>query len=118
MQICDEGYRVWHEPDGATDGAVVCFEGSLRLPSSGYEPIWGLLIDVLDRAPPAITLDLSRLAFLNSSGINILYRFAVELRGRGDASQLTVRSGPAAWQRKSLPNLQRFLPSVAIVPPA
>jgi hypothetical protein len=67
------GYRVWLRRG---DQATVHFEGTLRLGTAEYEPIAALLGGVLEpRKPPAITLRMTELVFLNSSGINTLYKF-------------------------------------------
>lgn len=110
MEIKDAGYRVWYESARQT----VWFEGTLRLNSGEFAAISDLLDRVVGTAPDQITLDMRRLRFLNSSGINTLYKFAIALRKRGDI-QLVVKSAEdVGWQSKSLPNLKRFLPSVKI----
>jgi hypothetical protein len=108
-EIRDTDYRVWHDEASAT----LCFEGSIRLRPHDYEPLWSFIVAALDRRPPALTLDLSKLVFLNSSGINAIYKLAVEMRKRGGV-KLVVVAGDGAWQKKSLPNLKRFLPDVEL----
>lgn len=108
-EIRDTDYRLWHDEASAT----VHFEGSIRLRPHDYEPLWSFLVGALDRKPPALTLDFAQLAFLNSSGINAVYKLAVEMRKRGGV-KLVVIAGPGAWQKKSLPNLKRFLPDVEL----
>src|SRR5688500_4556893 len=106
LEVRDAGYRVWYEPKTQT----VFFEGSLRLNTHEYEPIWSLLQEALSQAQKRLTLHVRELAFLNSSGINTLYKFAIALRKRGDV-QLTIQaSEKLSWQGKSLPNVKKFLP--------
>lgn len=63
---------------------------------------------VLLTEPRRITLDVRALNFLNSSGINVLYKFAIATRKKGDV-QLVVRGSKSIpWQGKSLPNLKKF----------
>ena len=110
MEIKDAGYRVWYDAPQQT----VWFEGTLRLSTGEFAPISELLAAVAANDPGRLTLDMRGLKFLNSSGINTLYKFAISLRKRGDI-QLVVRSAnDIGWQAKSLPNLKRFLPAVQI----
>ena len=105
MEIKGGNYRVWYEPD---DG-VVHFEGILRLSGAlEYQPIEDLLEKVLLSEPKTITLDVRALAFLNSSGINVLYKFAIAMRKKGDLQLVARGSKSVPWQGKSLPNLQKF----------
>jgi len=105
MEIKGVNYRVWYDPANV----VVSFEGILRLGGpQEYQPIEELLEKVLLSNPKTITLDLRALSFLNSSGINVLYKFAIAMRKRGEL-QLVVRgSKNVPWQGKSLPNLKKF----------
>ncbi|MBH23478.1 MAG: hypothetical protein CMH57_03235 [Myxococcales bacterium] len=112
LEFSDTGYRVWYEPDTHT----VFFEGSLRLNTADYAPLSAMLKEIVAADPPRLTLHLRGLEFLNSSGINALYKFTIALRRRpGGAPPLTLLSSRAiAWQAKSLPNIKRFLPSATI----
>jgi len=105
MEIKGGNYRVWYDQNEVT----VYFEGILRLGGpQEYQPIENLLEKVLESGPNKITLDLRALNFLNSSGINVLYKFAIATRKKGDL-QLVVRgSKNVPWQGKSLPNLKKF----------
>ncbi len=105
------GYRVWF--DQAT--GTIHFEGSLRLGTAEYEPIAALLNAVLEHKPAAITLRMTELVFLNSSGINTLYKFAIAMRKLGDIAVSVEASSTIPWQGKSLPNLRKFLPSITLV---
>jgi len=110
MEVRDATYRVWFD----TSSSTVYFEGSLRLGTAEYKPISKLLSDVLEENRPALTLHMLDLKFLNSSGINTLYKFAIALRKQG-VSAVTVRGTTViAWQTKSLANLKKFLPTITI----
>ena len=104
------GYRVWFDAGAAT----VHFEGSLRLGTTEYEPIAALLNAVLEQRPRAITLRMTDLVFLNSSGINTLYKFAIAIRKLGDLAVHVQASSTIPWQSKSLPNLRKFLPTITL----
>lgn len=108
MEIKGGTYRVWYDPNETT----VHFEGILRLGGAEeYQPIEKLLERVLETNPTRIMLDLRGLSFLNSSGINVLYKFSIATRKQAD-TQLVVRGSKSMpWQGKSLPNLKRFNPN-------
>lgn len=109
MEIKSSDYRVWVEPEGPT----VRFEGVLRLPGvEAYREISELLTKV-SAAAAAVTLDMRELQFLNSAGINMIYKFALSLRSQRTA--LVVRgSSKIGWQSKSLRTLGRFVESFEI----
>ena len=104
------GYSVSY----AADTATVHFEGSLRLGTAEYEPIAALLNGVLAERPRAITLRMTELVFLNSSGINTLYKFIIAVRKLGDIAVHVDASATITWQSKSLQNLRKFLPSITL----
>ncbi len=104
-EVKDEGYRVWVEADAGT----VHFEGSMRLSTRDYQPISALLEEVAGSGVTALTLDLRALEFLNSSGINTLYKFIVGLRKRGGIGLRVLGSRELDWQTRSLANITRFM---------
>ncbi|MBU0552304.1 hypothetical protein KKF91_20115 [Myxococcota bacterium] len=110
MEIKDAGYRVWYEPARQT----IWFEGTLRLSTSEFTSISDLLEEVLALEPSELVLGMRGLRFLNSSGINTLYKFAIALRKRGGVQLVVQADSSVGWQTKSLPNLKRFLPGVRI----
>jgi len=110
MEIRDANYRVWYEASSQT----IYFEGLLRLGTNEYEPITNLLNQILETNPAALTLHMHDLAFLNSSGINTLYKFAIALRKQGKVKVTVKASSLIPWQSKSLANLKKFLPSIDI----
>jgi len=109
-EIKGPGYRVWFDAEAAT----VHLEGSLRLGTAEYEPIAALLNSVIERRLAAISLRMTDLVFLNSSGINTLYKFAIAIRKLGDIAVHVDASSTISWQSKSLPNLRKFLPGITI----
>jgi hypothetical protein len=111
MEIKTENYSIGY--DSATQ-TVIC-QGSLRLSGmEEYEPIVQLLNDVVDQKPSTITLNLQELEFLNSSGINVLSKFAIKVRQKGNIQMLIKGSKNIPWQGKSLKNLQRLMPSLQL----
>ncbi len=88
-------------------------QGSFRLCGGAeYQPILDLLMQAADAKPATLTLDLRELQFLNSSGINTLSQFILQVR-KHQASQVVLQgSSQYPWQQKSLVNFQRLLPGL------
>lgn len=111
MEIRDEDYRVVYDEASA---AVSC-EGLMRLRGAEeYAPITDLLDRVKDQAPATITLDVQNLRFLNSSGINVLFKFVIDVRELGKSDLVVLGSSEIPWQGKSLKNLQRLMPTLRL----
>lgn len=108
MQIAAERYRVWNE------GSEIYFDGVMRLAISDYEPILSLMMNVLASAPPAITLNLTNLELLNSSGINLLAKFTIEVRRQPNIKLIVLGTSGIPWQSKSLPNLKKLHPPLQL----
>lgn len=110
MEIKTNEFQAW------SVGAEIHLEGAMRLAGSeAYAPIYALMIDVLDKAASAVTVNLSELEYLNSSGINMLAKFTIEVRKR-ESVHLTIRgSDQIPWQNKSLRNLKKLLPELELL---
>lgn len=112
MEVKGVNYRVYYDPAPV----VVHFEGILRLGGpQEYQPIADLLDKVLLTEPKVITLDLRALSFLNSSGIDVLYKFAIAMREKGELKLVVRCSKNIAWQGKSLPNLKKYNPNFEMI---
>jgi hypothetical protein len=111
MEINGEGYRVCYDEKSRT----VRFSGTLRLGGPDeYAPVESLLGKAIANGANELTIDLCELEFLNSSGINVLYKFAVNAR-KVDGLRLTaVGSSRVPWQGKSLSNLTKLNPKLAL----
>ena len=109
-EIVDSNYTVTYE-----SGTVSC-QGYFRLRGTEeYAPIADLLNQVADLKLPELTLDVSALEFLNSSGINTLSKFVLRLRRDGPVKLTIKASERFPWQKKSLRNFQKLLPGTAIL---
>ncbi len=111
MEIKTEDYRICYDPSTTT----VSFVGSLRLSGSAeYAPIVQLLGSIASVEPAKITLNLQQLEFLNSSGINMLSKFIIEIRKKARVQMAVQGSQGIAWQGKSLKNFQRLMPQLQL----
>jgi len=79
-----------------------------------YAPIVALLNELADTVPPTVTLDVRKLKFLNSSGINALSKFVIKVRKNEKTAMFVKGSKHIAWQKKSLKNLQRLMPNLEL----
>jgi len=110
MEIKTADYTVW------TEGATIHYEGTLRLSGTdAYQPILDVMQGILAEKPQKLVLDLTQLEFLNSSGINLLAKFTIELRKQPDVGMQVLGSTRIPWQSKSLPNLQKLHKGVELV---
>lgn len=111
MEITGQGYRVQRDEDTG----LVIFEGTLRLSGTkAYTPIAELLHETGEDGGDNVTLDMRNLKFLNSAGLNMLYKFAFNL-GRKGGKKLIVRGSNAVpWQKKVFSNLDRFVEELEI----
>jgi hypothetical protein len=111
MEIKAETYSI--EYDSTT--STVVWEGDLYLNGSeGYAPISDLLTDVTKQDLSTLTLDLKQLHFLNSSGINVLSKFIIQIRQKENMKVLVLGSRAIPWQVKSLRNLQKLMPQLEL----
>jgi len=111
MEINGDNYSISYNPDTTT----IEFKGSLRLNGmQEYKPIVDLLNQVVETDPATIILNLRELEFLNSSGINILSKFTINIRKKKTIQMVLQASEAIPWQGKSLKNLKRLLPSLQL----
>jgi hypothetical protein len=111
IEINTPDYRVWYDETRNT----IAMEGSFRLNGPLYTPIREMLENILAQKPAALRLDLTELKFLNSSGINVLAKFAILVRNEGNTALSVVGSQKIPWQEKSLPNLKKLHPALELV---
>ncbi len=120
MEIKTDTYTVKYDEE---NNVILC-EGTLRLSGmEEYSPVVELLNAVVEKSPPLITLDLQKLEFLNSSGINVLSKFIIKVRqhrerqtkeNQPETNMVVYGSQTIPWQSKSIKNLQRLMPSLEL----
>ena len=111
QEIKGQDYSIQYDPQSVT----VSFQGELCLDgASDYAPIVDLLEEVANPEPPHITLNLKKLDFVNSSGINMLSKFVITVRKKKTIQLLVLGSTDVPWQQKSLKNLEKLLPTLKL----
>ncbi|HEY8015437.1 MAG TPA: hypothetical protein VIE35_06385, partial [Dongiaceae bacterium] len=90
--------------------------GTMRLSGTeAYAPIQEMMDKMLEAKPALIILDLRNLEFLNSSGINLLAKFTINVR-KNSGTGLEVRGTTRIpWQGKSLQNLKKLHSAVNLI---
>jgi hypothetical protein len=111
MEVSGDSYRAQYVPERH----VVRCEGAYSLDGvEEYGAISQLLNEAATGEHETLTLDLRDLTFLNSSGINILSRFVIAVRRKGEFGLRVLGSRSIPWQTKSLINFQRLMPALVL----
>lgn len=93
---------------------VISITGILRLPTPiSYHDVFQPIKERIEIGAGRIQIDMSRVEFLNSSGITALARLIVMAR-TFDREVLLVGRDDTPWQRKSLLSLQRLWDKVDV----
>ncbi len=111
-QVQGEDYSISYDDSTAT----IVFRGQMRLQGTAeYASIEELLEEVLTTSSKLISLDMCDLEFLNSSGINVILKFAFKVRDLPMRFSLLLRANSQVmWQSRMLSNLQRLMPNVKV----
>lgn len=97
------------------DTKIIVCKGALRLNGmEGYQSIINFLGKVADKKPPKIYFNMKELNFLNSSGINVLSKFVIQVRQKKTVEMVLQGNKKIPWQGKSLKNLQRLMPRLEL----
>jgi hypothetical protein len=111
-EISRDEYRVTYNPATAT----VAFYGKLRLYGwAAYQPIEELLRRAIAGDPELVTLDVSGLEFMNSTGIDMLYRFAHRVSEHASGLAVQRSKLPIPWQRRLISTLEMMEPNLRVV---
>jgi len=110
MEMKGSGYNLnFDEKTG-----VVSFKGTFRCSNEEYAEITKTLNELAGNKPEKITLDLTEMEFLNSSGINMFAKFVISMRNKGETMLEMKGSNKFPWQGKSLPNLKKLYPAMTL----
>ncbi len=109
MEIKEDKYHMIFDESTGTLQLI----GSFMLAGvEGYKPVLEFCKTATQKAPGVFTLDLRQLRFLNSSGINMIAKFIVNLRGQ-EGLQVSVKGTDSlVWQVKLVKNLKRLMPEL------
>jgi len=114
MEIKTDKYSIIYDPTTAT---VTC-TGSLLLNGiKEYEPILQIFNAAAEQQQPnQLMVDMRGLKFLNSSGINMMTKFVINV---SDIKMLTLAltvicDKKIAWQEKLSKNLRRLMPTLKV----
>ena len=110
MEIRENEYQVTYDPQARR----LTISGTIRLLNKDYRDIRALFDQVLFLGPPTLEIDLRSLRMLNSSGINALSRFVIELRSRGGIGVTFRGARGDAWQQKTLMMMRHLLPTATV----
>lgn len=108
--IQQRDYQVHYDPASAT----AVWSGSFRLHGPEYTPILHLMREAPTNGQTVFTLDLRDLRFLNSAGINALYKFMVYMGEQKHVRVVIKGSTQHPWQKKTLKNLLQLMPDVQL----
>lgn len=108
MEIINENHSIIYD---AKLNIISC-SGSFRLTSQEYIKMGEILNTAADKNPEKITLDLTQLEFLNSSGINMLCKFIIKLRNKNIKDIYVKGRKEFSWQNKTLANFKKLSPNL------
>ena len=107
MEVIYDEYKVIY----IQEEEKVKFAGEIRLRTTkDYLEIYDLLQKAFDESDSGLTLDLTELNFLNSSGVITISRFILSARKvRASLKKITcLGSSQISWQKKTLPNFLKI----------
>ncbi|MBN2527680.1 MAG: STAS domain-containing protein [Deltaproteobacteria bacterium] len=93
----------------------ILVSGSMRLlGAENYNEISDVFTQAVEDEPKTLTLDITKLRFLNSSGINVFFKFLISLRKRNKTQLTILGTNDFFWQKKTLQNFQKILPGTKL----
>jgi hypothetical protein len=112
LKIEGDNFKIWYKKEDQ----IIYFEGSLRLwDPSEYSEIRKFMLNIHDLGMDSLTLDLSNLEFLNSSGISMLCKFVFEIKKSNRLSITLIGKNEIMWQQKSLHNIKKLWDRIELV---
>lgn len=111
MEIKAEEYIITYT---AETGEIACAGSLLLSGTEEYAPILNLMLQAAEEQAEALVLNVTQLEFLNSSGINTMTKFVINVRNRKHLKLSVVGLEDVPWQVRLLKNLQRLMPSLEL----
>jgi hypothetical protein len=89
---------------------VLYFTGSLRMNNlAEFDKIKKFMLEAYDLEAPELTLDYTKLEFMNSAGISTLCKFIFDIKDRAPYKPLSIIGNEnILWQLKSFENLKKI----------
>ena len=112
MEIKADKYSIVYDYDTAT---VICSGSLLLNGAKEYEPILQLFnMAAEQQQQKTLFIDMRELKFLNSSGINMMTKFVINISDIKSLDLGLVVKGnkKIAWQEKLTKNLRRLMPTL------
>jgi hypothetical protein len=97
------------------DVPKVVFQGAMRMASAEETPVMEMLQQVVDKTTgdDCVEIDLHDLNFINSQGISVLYKLAINLRNKNiNVNIIAVKQ--STWQQATLNNVLKLSPGSTI----
>lgn len=106
-----DAYKIiYHSTPGSPPS--VFFQGKMRLGSEEDDPLTELFTQIVEEATgqEQVVVDLRQLEFINSRGISLLYKFALNLRSQ-NISLTVLAVKKSTWQQATLNNITKLSPT-------
>jgi len=98
----------------AETGEIRCTGSLLLSGTEEYTPILDLMLQAANEQNEHLTLNVTELEFLNSSGINTMTKFVINVRKKKTVQLTAIGLDNTPWQTRLLKNLKRLMPSLEI----
>ncbi len=112
MELMDQKFSVRYDASTAT---IIC-KGIMDLRDiEGYKPVANLFSAVIDQEPQVITLDVTELEFLNSSGITTIGSgLVIKMRNKGRSKLVIQCNREFPWQERSMKGISRLMHGIEL----
>ncbi len=111
MDIKAEEYIIQYLADS---GEILCSGSLLLSGTEEYAPILDLMLKAAEEQAEQLNLNVTQLEFLNSSGINTMTKFVINVRNRKHLKLSVTGLEGIPWQVRLLKNLQRLMPTLEL----
>lgn len=107
--------KTWeYELSYLEDESLLLCHGSFRFELTDIKPVADLVNAALQKSPNKLIVDMREVTVLNSAGINIFSRLAMDIRDKEGFYFLVKISPSIPWHKKLITNLIRLLPELSV----